>query len=300
MNQTSYDVVIIGAGPSGLSAALLLKQSNVSCCLIESTTPGGSLLQEQSIKNYPGFLDISGVKLAKNMSQQVNNLGVDYVQATVKKISIEGNIKNIITDQGTLGTEFVIIATGRVPITLGLENEDKFLGQGLSYFSMRDGMNYKDKDIVVVGSNNNAVEDTLYLAILAKNITLVCNSDYLKAKENIQDHLKYLDNIKILYNTNVIGFKEKGGHLSGIETTSGEIKIDGCFVSLGFMPNTESFKELDILNDEGYVETNQNRETQVKGIYAIGDAREKKVYEITTAVSDATIAAVSIIRKLSL
>lgn len=303
MNQTQsathYDVIIIGAGAAGLTAALFLKRSDINCCIIESGAPGGQLLKSSIIENYPGVDRVSGVDLAQTMLKQVVDLGVDYYQAQVLKVSIEGYMKNVITDQGTFTTEKVIIATGRSPKKFGYDKEEELTSRGISYCSVCDGALFKNQSVVVVGSGDSAIESVLFLAPLVKDVTLICRKDTLKAKEKVKDSLKYLDNLKILYNTSVTGFMEENQRLSAIETNQGTVPCNGCFICIGYVPATEPFEDLGILNSEGYIETDKTMQTQVKGIYAIGDTREKKVFQITTAVSDATIAAVSIIRELS-
>ncbi len=297
--QMRYDVIIIGAGAAGLTSALLLKRSGINCCIIESNNPGGYMLKMPVISNYPGVFETTGVELAKNMLSQVNEIGVDYVNAKVSSIKVEGNIKSIITDKGTMTSEFVIIATGRVPNTLNFM-EDTYENLGISYSDIDDGVNYKDKNIVVIGEDSDAVKAVLYLSTIANHITLICREDYLKAKEKYQDHLKYLDNLEVLYNTNVIGFDITNQMVSSVSTSNGSIKCEGCFIYNGYIVNSSPFKDLGILNKDDYIETDKVMQTQVRGVYAVGDVRYKKVYEITTAVSDATIAAVSIIRELSL
>ncbi len=297
--QTHYDVVIIGAGAAGLTAALFLKRSDINCCIIESGAPGGQLLKSDVIENYPGVDKTSGVQLAQTMLKQVVDLGVDYYQAQVLKVSIEGQIKNVVTDQGSFATEKVIIATGRSPKKFGYDREEELTSKGISYCTVCDGPLFKGQDVVVVGSGDSAIESVLFLAPIVKEVTLICRKASLKAKEKVKDSLKYLDNLKILYNTSVTGFVEADQKLSAVETNQGTVSCDGCFVCIGYVPATEPFEDLGILNSEGYIETDQTMQTQVKGIYAIGDTRAKKVFQITTAVSDATIAAVSIIRELS-
>ncbi len=298
MNQTHYDVIIIGAGAAGLTAALFLKRSSINCCIIEGGAPGGQMLKSPLIENYPGVSKISGIDLAKNMLNQVNELKVDYVAAEVQSIKIEDNIKNVITDKGTLGAENIIIATGRVPRTFDFLNPT-FEGKGISYCAICDGPLYKNKDVVVIGQGDSAVEAVLYLSSLAKSVTLICKDDYLKAKDMYQDHLKYLDNLNILYKTNVIDFKEENGIVVGVETNKGIINSDGCFIFIGHTPASEVFSNLNITNKDGYIETDNNMQTQVRGVYAIGDVRCKKVFQLTTAVGDATTAAVNIIKDLS-
>ena len=210
MNQTHYDVIIIGAGAAGLTAALFLKRSSINCCVIEGGAPGGQMLKAPIIENYPGVSKISGIDLAKNMLNQVNELKVDYVAANVLSIKIEDNIKNVVTDKGTLGAEKIIIATGRIPKTFDFLNP-ALEGRGISYCAICDGPLYKGRDVVVIGQGDSAVEAVLYLSSFVNSVTLICKDDYLKAKDMYQDHLKYLNNLKILYKTNILSFKEEKG-----------------------------------------------------------------------------------------
>ena len=292
-----YDVIIIGAGCAGISAAIYAKRSNLNVMIIEKETPGGQINKTATIENYPGFTKIEGPELAFKLFEQLQQLKVDYKALEVKEIIDNGDYKTIITNKDSYQTKTVIIATGRVPRKLGVENEDKLYGKGISFCSICDGNLYKDKPIAVIGGGNSAIEESLYLSSIASKLTLIHRNEKLRADEVLINELKKKENIEFLYNTEVEKFNENNNMLDSIKITNTQdrtndtIKVDGVFVFIGYEPASDFIKNLDILDQNGYVLVNNKMETKIPGIYACGDIIQKDVYQIVTAESEGAVAA---------
>lgn len=291
-----YDVIIIGAGCAGISAAIYAKRSNLNVMIIEKESPGGQINKTATIENYPGFNKIEGPELAFKLFEQLQQLKVNYKALEVKEIIDNGEYKTVVTNKTSYQTKTVIIATGRVPKKLGLENEDKLYGRGISFCSICDGNLYKDKHIAVVGGGNSAVEESLYLSSIASKLTLIHRNENFRADESLINELKKKDNVEILYNTEVEKFNENNNILDSIvlkntqDRTNHILKVDGVFVFIGYEPASDFIKNLDILDENGYVIVNNKMETKIPGIYACGDIIKKDVYQIVTAESEGAIA----------
>jgi len=292
-----YDVIIVGAGVAGISAAIYAKRSNLNVMIIEKESPGGQVNKTSTIENYPGFTKIGGPELAFKLFEQLQQLKVEYKALEVKEIVDNGDYKTIITNKDSYQTKTVIIATGRVPRKLGKENEDKLYGRGISFCSICDGNLYKNKHIAVIGGGNSAIEESLYLSGLASKLTLIHRNEKLRADETLINELKKKNNVEILYNTEVEKFNEKDNVLDSVEITDAKngvintLKVDGVFVFVGYEPASDFIKNLGILDENGYVVVNNRMETKIPGIYACGDIIKKDVYQIVTAESEGAIAA---------
>lgn len=285
-----YDIIIIGAGPGGLTAAIYAKRANLSCAIIEKGAPGGQIINSYSVENYPGIGQISGVDLAMQMYNQVVSLEVPFIFEEVKEIK---NRFVVVTNEGEYETSSVIIATGQSPKRLYLENEEKMLGRGISFCAICDGSFYKNKDVIVVGGGNSAIEESIYLSSICKNVYVLVRNQ-LRADELIVKELKEKENVKIMLNTKPLEYLFDDG-FRGIKTNNGEILASGCFLYVGNVPNT-SFVSDEIKDEYGYIITDSYMETKIKGLYAIGDCRKKELRQIVTATSDGAIAA-SMIKK---
>ena len=292
-----YDVVILGCGCAGMSAAIYAKRSNMKVVIIENDTPGGQINKSSIIENYPGYEAIDGPSLAYHMFSQINKLKIEYRQANVIDIENDTDGKTVITDKGQIKTKTVIIATGRKPKKLNIKNEDRLTGKGISWCAICDGNLYKDKDVIVIGGGNSASEESLYLSEIANKVTIVNRSDKLRADEKFKDELNNRDNIQILYNYKPIEFVENDNHLLGLNIQSTVdrdekfIKADGSFIFIGYEPVTDFCKKLGIVNKDGYIEVNNKMETSIEGIYACGDVIKKDLYQIVTSISEGAIAA---------
>ncbi len=292
-----YDVVIIGLGAAGLSASIYAKRSGLNVAVINFSTPGGIINESSIVENYPGFKSVSGPDLAFNFFEHFNSLDVPLFNEEVIDI-IDGDIKKVITKNNEYCAKKVIICSGRKPRKLGLENEDKFFGRGISYCTLCDGNLYKDKIVCVVGGGNSALESVHYLSDICKKVYLLVRSNRIIADESLVEKAKSLENVEILFDTRIENFIINDEKIIGVKTNTGELEVDGIFVNIGFEPSINILKSLDIKMDKNYIIVDKNMETSIKGIYACGDIIKKDLYQLVTAVSEGAIAATSIYNNL--
>lgn len=301
--KLDFDVVIIGAGVAGMSAALYLKRANITCCILEKEIPGGQINRTSTIENYPGIKNITGPELADNMLRQTQEIGVIHRYGNVEKIENYDDYKKVITAKDIFTCKYVIIATGRRPKKLGIPNEEELSNRGISWCAICDGPLYKGKNVCVIGGGDSAVEETLYLANICNHVTLINRSDQLRAQEHLKDGLKEKKNITVLYETIPLAFVEKENKLVALmiedktDKNKMEIPCDGSFIYIGQTPNTEFVKDLNILDENGYILTDNHQETTIKNIFAIGDVIKKNLYQIVTATAEGAIAATSIVNR---
>lgn len=285
-----YDLIIIGAGPAGLTSALYALRANKKVLIIEKESIGGQMASSPLIENYPGFDSISGAELSNNMFNQLSNFDFDIEIEEVIKI-IPGKVKKVITTDNSYETKSIIIATGSKYRLLGIDNEENLIGKGIHFCVACDGAFYKDKVVSVIGGGNSAVINAITLSDICKKVYVIQNIDKLTAEEILIDKLNTKDNVEIILNSKVlkiIGEEE----LQQIDIENNEIKnikLDGMFISIGLNPATDIFKDILKLNNYGYIESN-NCTTELEGVFVAGDCRDKKVRQITVATSDGTIA----------
>lgn len=293
--QKIYDTVIIGAGIAGMTAAIYLKRSNLDVLLIDKEAPGGQLNKISTIENYPGYLQISGPELSQKLFEQINNLNIEYHYGNALEITEENQIKKVKTDQEEIKTRTIILALGRKPNKLNLENEEKLLNRGISYCALCDGPLFKNKEVAVIGSGNSAVEESIYLSNICKKVTLIIRSNNFKAEETLLNQLKNKENIEVKHNSVVNTIIEENNKLKALKLTNNEIiNIEGLFIYIGSTPNIKFLETLNLKTEKSFIKVDKNMQTSIKGIYAVGDVIKKDVYQLTTATSDATIAAISI------
>lgn len=295
-----YNTVIIGSGVAGMTAAIYLKRAHKNVCILENGIPGGQITLTSSIENYPGFKNISGTDLALNIYNQVLDLGVEYKYKKALGIKIEDNTIKVLMDGEEITCNNLIIATGRSPRKLEVKMEDKLVGNGISFCATCDSSLYKGKKVAVVGGGTSALEEALYLSKICSEITLIHRRNVFTAPEPLINNVKSTSNIHIITNSTVKEFKTTDNRLSSIiledkNQNKKEIKVDGCFEYIGQVPNTDIFKDLNILDEKGYININDNYETIIPGVYAIGDCTKKNLYQIITACSDGANAANRII-----
>ena len=287
-----YDVIVVGCGPAGLTSAIYALRANKKVLVLEKENIGGQISSSLKVENYPGFKDISGADLMNLMYEQAVGLGCDIEIEEVLEIVDEGKTKKVVTDCGTHETKTVIIATGCKNRLLGIDREEEFIGNGISFCVACDGAFYKGKDVAVIGGGNSAVINALSLAEGSNKVYLVQNLDYLTAEEALIENVKKCSNIEILTGytvSSIIGDEEfKGITISGKD--SKELSVDGMFLSIGQIPQSENFKNLLKTNNYNYF-TSKDTLTDILGVYVAGDCREKKIRQLTTAVNDGTIAA---------
>lgn len=291
-----YDVIIIGAGPAGMTAALYASRSNLSVLMIERGAPGGQMNNTAEVENYPGFDSIMGPELAYKMYENVEKFGTENAYGIVMDIKDQGSYKEVICDDKTYQAKTVIIATGCEHRKLGVKGEEEFAGRGVSYCAVCDGAFFRNKKLLVIGGGDSAVEEAIYLTQFASEVVIVHRRDELRAQKIIQDRAFANEKISFEWNTvleEIVGndMVVTGGQLRNTLTDEvKEIEADGVFIYVGLDPLTEPFKKAGLTNAEGWIETDLDMKTSIPGVFAIGDVREKTLRQITTAVGEGGIA----------
>ena len=281
-----YDIIIIGMGISGITAGIYAKRSNKKVLIIDKGMPGGLLNNIDKISNYPGLIDIPGPDFASVLENQVKSMDIPYILEEVKEVKLNNEVKEVITTNKTYKAKKVILAMGRKPKYLGLDNEKDLLGRGLSTCAMCDANFYKNEDIAIVGTGNSALQEALYLANIVNNIYLINHRDGFRGEEMLVSEVKNNPKIKIIYNANIESMNEENNKLSSITLDNGKtINVKGVFIYIGYRPATE-FLPQEILEEDGYIKVNDKLETPLKGVYAIGDIIKKDTYQLVTAASD--------------
>lgn len=288
----NYDLIIVGAGPGGFTAAIYAKRANLNVCIIEQGAPGGQIVNSYMVENYPGYEKISGVDLAMSMYNQVVALEIPIIFESVTSIE-EGFV--VKTTDNTYNAKRVIVATGQKPKSLGVPNEASLMGKGISFCAICDGAFYKNKDVIVVGGGNAAIEESIYLASICKSVTVLVRNKIRADKASV-DALNKLTNVKVILECSIIEFINDNG-FKGAKTNKGDILANGCFLYVGNEPQTK-FLDSSVLDKAGYVITNEKMETSISGLYAIGDCRVKELRQIVTATSDGAIAAMGVTKAL--
>lgn len=283
-----YDIIIIGMGIGGVSSAIYAKRSKLKVLMFDKAAVGGLLNNIDLIENYPGFSAIKGFELARNLLEQVESNEIPYKLEEVLNIAVDGGLKIVKTAKGEYKAKYVVLATGRRPKFLGLDNEKDLLGRGLSTCAACDAFFHKDKDVAVVGSGSSALQEALYLANIAKKVYILNKRDtFIKAEALLVDKVSKADNIEIISNVNISKINEVDGKIATISLDNGqELEVSGVFVYIGFLPNSDLVKDMDIVDDKGYVLVNEHRETKIDGLYAIGDVIKKDIYQLVTAADD--------------
>ena len=286
--------VIIGAGVGGMTLAIYLKRAGVNFSLIEEKRPGGQINFALSVENFPSYSKISGRELSSKIFEQVKELVIDYIKDKVLSIKKEKDNFSLQMKSGDVITcNTIFIATGKHVKRLDIPNVNDYLGCGLSYCATCDGAFFKNKDVIVVGDNNDAVKDAMYLAAICKNVTILVSGNELSADKFYQDKLSTFLNVKISYNT-ILKRLIKDNVLKQAEIVdagvSEIINVDGCFASVGYVPDSEIFKDLVKLDGDNYIVVDSNMKTSCDGVYAIGDVNNRKVFQLVSAMDDAVVA----------
>ena len=299
--KETFDCIIIGAGVAGTTSSIYLKRWNFNILLLEKNMPGGIISNTSIIENYPGIKKIDGSTFAMNLYEQIKELDINYKYGNASEITQKNNLFIVNTDLGNYQTKSIIIATGRTPRKLNLENEDKLIGNGISYCATCDGLLYKDKEVCVVGGGNSALEESLYLSKICKKVTIINRSSKLRADEILIEKVKNTANIEVMYNSNIIKLKEKQNKLTNIiikkENETKELLCHGLFIYIGFepiIPNVPNLK----LNDN-YIVVDEKMQTNIDNICACGDIIKKDLYQIITAAGEGATAANTIKNNLN-
>ena len=300
-----YDIIIIGAGPAGLTAALYARRAEKSVLLIEKETFGGQITHSPRVENYPGYICMSGSELGEKLFEQVLAQGAEIELDTVTGISGEAGALTVTCEGSTHEGRSVIIATGSRHRDLGVENEEKFVGEGISYCAVCDGAFYKGKTVAVIGGGNSALQEAVLLSESCAHVTVIQNLPYLTGEPSLQNILSKRENVSFIYSTVVTGILGED-HFEGLllhNPTTDEtsvLTVDGTFVCIGQVPENQAFADVVTLNDYGYIAASENclPETTIPGIFVAGDCRTKAIRQVTTACADGAVAALAAIRYL--
>jgi thioredoxin reductase (NADPH) len=302
--QTDYEVIVIGEGPAGMSASLFLKRANINVLMIEKGIPGGKLIWTSQVENYPGFKRNSGVELASIMHQQIKDGQVKKVRDEVLDVIRlkDGNFK-VVAKKNEYSTQYVIFAAGSNVRSLGVPGEQEFKSKGLSYCALCEGNLYSNERVVVIGGGTSGFEEGLYLSKICKSVTLISRSPQYKAPPVLVEKAKATPNMTIV-NNKIIKEFIGDAFLEGVvieDKITGKvetIETHGCFIYIGFDPTTTMLSKYGVLDEKGYIYVDDSRETNVPGLYAVGDCVHKTTRQVITAVADGVVAAVAITRKL--
>lgn len=294
-----YDIIIVGAGPAGLTAALYASRANKKVLVLEAKSYGGQIINAAKIENYPGIDNISGFDYATNLYNQVKKYGVEIKYETVTRVTED---KKVYTDKENYSAKAVIIATGASNRRLNIENEQNFIGKGVSYCATCDGNFYKNKDVAIIGGGQTAIDDAIYLSNIVNKIYLIYRGEKFKEGLSKIDELNSLSNVELIFNSIVqrINGEDKLSNIDIVDKNSNikNIRIDGLFIAIGQEPKNEIFKNILDINERGYIVTKDDVHTNVDGIYIAGDTRVKELRQLTTAVADGSLAATIAIKEM--
>ncbi len=300
------DLLIVGAGPAGLSAAIYAARAGMSFTILEQMAPGGQAATTHHIENYPGFADgIGGVDLAMAMQAQAQNLGAVFAYEPVEKMELTGREKKIITAQNTYTARAVILAMGAQPRTLGLPGEEALRGRGVSYCATCDGFFFKGKRTVIIGGGDTALQDAQYLSNLCENVTILHRRNEFRAAKRLQDKARGLSNVTMMTPYVPVSIQQKEGMVSGLIAEHVETKeqkridCDGIFIAAGYLPQNEMVKGQVTLTEAGYIQTDARKKTNLPGVYAIGDISTTPLRQVVTACADGAVAVASAEQYLS-
>lgn len=297
-DQKVYDVIIAGAGPAGMTAAVYTSRANMSTLMLERGIPGGQMANTEEIENYPGFSSILGPDLSTKMFEHAQSFGAEYAYGEIKEIRDEEPYKRVIAGDKEYLAKSVIVATGAEHRLLGVPGEKELSGRGVSYCAVCDGAFFRNKELVVVGGGDSAVEEAVFLTRFASKVTIVHRRDQFRAQKILQKRAFENEKIEVIWDSAVKEIRGEGKVQSVLleNTKTGEqseFATDGVFIYVGMDPLTESVRSLGITNDAGYILTDEKMYTKVKGVFAAGDVREKMLRQVVTATGDGSIAAQS-------
>lgn len=287
-----YDVLIIGGGPAGMTAAIYTSRAGYKTGIFEIGVPGGQAATTDLIENYPGFpAGVSGPDLMMKFFEQTQNFGVDMIFEHVQSMDLDGDIKKVTTNNGTYEAKAIIIASGAKPKTLGVANEGKFRGRGVSYCATCDGFFFKDMPVAVVGGGDTAVEEALYLTKMCSKVTLIHRRDQLRATKIAQTRALENEKLDIIYDTVVDGLvgTDKISQIklkNKITNEESTLDVNGVFIFVGYQPNDDFFSPDLKVDEQGYIVANDDLSTNIPGVFVVGDIRKKTLRQVTTAVGD--------------
>ena len=295
-----YDIIIVGGGPAGMTAAIYARRANKKVLVFEGKACGGQILNATEVDNYPGFESISGYDLSQNMYNQALKLGAEFKFEMVKKITKD---KKVITDNSEYEAKAIILATGAENRRLNIVEEADYIGRGISYCATCDGNFFKGKDVAVVGGGNTALEDALYLANLCNKVYLIHRRDQFRGEDKYVEQIKLNDNIELILNSQVVDLIGEDRltqvTVKNNDETTRTIDVSGLFIAVGQQPRNEMFADVVEIDEKGYIKAHDEVYTNVEGIYVAGDTRNKVLKQLTTAVSDGSLAATIAIKEMN-
>lgn len=292
-----FDIIIIGGGPAGLTAAVYARRAGKSVLVIEKETFGGQITHSPKVENIPGFASISGAAFAEKLTEQAMGQGAEIECCTALEI-VDGNPKQVVTDEGTFEGRAVIVATGARHRLLGIPNEESYIGDGISFCAVCDGAFYKDKTVAVIGGGNSALQEALLLSETSEKVYVLQNLAHFTGEKALSDQLAEKKNVEIRFETVVEEILDDGG-FAGVRVrntaggTTDEIRADGMFVAIGLVPQNEPFRNVVALNAYGYADMDETCTGKTPGIFAAGDCRSKKIRQVATAAADGAAAALA-------
>nr|WP_312579233.1 FAD-dependent oxidoreductase [Sedimentibacter sp.] len=301
-NSNIYDIVIVGGGPAGMTAALYALRANKSVCVIEKSSFGGQITSSPKVENYPGMMGISGSDFGNQLAEQIISLDADVEMETVIDIHEEGNYKVINTEEGNeFRARTVIIANGVKHRMLGVTGEDELIGNGVYFCAVCDGAIFKNRPVAVIGGGNSALQEAILLSETSSEVTVIQNLPDLTGEMKLRETLLSRQNVQVIYNTVVDVFIQESGQFSGIRLVNSngiksELSCDGVFIAIGLIPKNEEFAGIVELNKHGYFKVGEDTLTKTPGVFVAGDCRAKDVRQLTTAVGDGAVAAISACR----
>lgn len=298
-----YDIIIIGAGPAGLTAAIYARRASKKTLVLEAKAYGGQIINTLDIENYPAEKNISGFDLATKMYNQAKDLGAEFAFERVTEIQNSDDKKIVITDDNTYESKSIIIATGSDNRKLNLPSEDELIGKGISYCATCDGAFYKDKTVAVNGGGNTALEDALYLSDIAEKVYLIHRRDEFRGDKLLVERLNAKNNVEFVLSSTITKLnadkKLESLEITDTDDNTKTITVDGLFVAIGRTPATTIFKDVVNLDKSGYIIAGEDCHTSTQGIFVAGDNRTKDIRQLVTATSDGAIAATEAVKYLS-
>lgn len=292
-----YDLIIIGMGISGISAAIYAKRANLNVLMLEGSAPGGTLNKISNVENYPGITSISGPDFAYSLFEKINELKIDYKLEEVTDIITD--TKTVKTKNNVYQARNILIASGRSPKFLGLENEEELLGKGISTCALCDGALYKNKDVAVIGGGSSALAESIHLSKIVNKVYLIHRREEFRGEDTLIQSVKNINNIELVLNNEIKELKEKDNKLSGLVLKDGkELNVSALFVYIGFTPNTSFLENTDIKMENGYILVDKDGKTNIDGIYASGDVVKKEVYQLINAASEGSLIGIKVSEKI--
>ncbi len=296
-----YDIIVIGAGPAGLTAALYALRADKTVLVLEKATFGGQITFSPQIENYPGFAKMSGNEFAEKLIDQVLNQGAEIEMENVTGIRDNGDFKTVVTEDGEHDAKAVIIATGVKHRQIGLPNENELVGEGISYCAVCDGAFFKGQTVAVLGGGNSALQEAVLLSEGCEKVYVIQNLDFFTGEARLVEKLKAKDNVEFIMGT-VISALNGNGSLESLtlrkesDGTESELKVNGLFVAIGLIPNNKMFADIAGLDEWGYIDSDESCLTKTEGVFVAGDCRKKQIRQITTAAADGSVAALAACR----